>query len=185
MRAKRSTCGELGGVSRSCLRRQLFEQHHRLLLHGRTLGVLERHIEEDALDRRKKLVGTEPQARDGEIERLHVMAERLGRTAKDIAAKLIEQNDQRQPAAGRALPAFELALGGELNVMEKAVSEPFVPSLDAVRRILVAPEPISESSPHVLGVRDDVGKPDFEYLPMAIHGERVAQAPRVRCVIQL
>ena len=88
-------------------------------LHLARLGVLERHIEERALDRRESTVLLLHRTLDAQLERRPVLFERLCRTAIDVAAELVEQQDERQAAARLIGPVFELALRRLLDVVRK------------------------------------------------------------------
>jgi hypothetical protein len=75
-------------------------------------GVLQRHVEEHALDRRQLEVHHAADAIAHQVTRAPVVAECLGGAAIDVPAHLVEQDQHRQPAARRLRPEVQLALGG-------------------------------------------------------------------------
>jgi len=73
------------------------------------LGVLERQIEDAALEQAELVVEARVDAGRRQLQRVRVGGEGLGLSAVDVARELVEQHDQRQPAARARGPVIELA----------------------------------------------------------------------------
>ncbi len=85
------------GEKRSQLGRRLFEQAQvsgdGFFLNVEPLGVLQRHVEKDTLERREGRIGAGLDARERERERRLIGGERAGCPAVGVTRKLIEQQD--------------------------------------------------------------------------------------------
>ena len=128
--------------------------------------MLQRHVEENFLNRAEALVLFLHRALDAELESQPVFRERFGRVAMDVAAKLVDQDYQRKPAFGFFCPVIELAFAGALDVVGEFLfdlmiengifAEPGVHSpIDLRRRKRLFPEPERQdginSQPVVVG----------------------------------
>ena len=91
---------------------QRLEQRAAQFLVGQRLAVLERHVEEQPYAQRKGRGIEAGQREAGDLQRLGVGREGLGRLAMDVPRELVAQQDQRQRAVGRMGPAVERACLG-------------------------------------------------------------------------
>ena len=125
---------------------QRLEQADRLVLVGEVLRMLERQIDEHALDRSKRLVEAAGDQRRARFPRLGIGGERLGRAAMQVAGELVQQDDQRQRAARRLGPVIERAGpgvangGGETRARGVEFGVLLEPHLAVRGRIAVEPE---------------------------------------------
>src|SRR5262245_3740295 len=86
-----------------------FHQRQVAVLIGQRLAMLERQIEEHAIRKRVALIEAARDRLGRDLARPRVAEERLGLAAIDVAAELIEQDEQRQRAIRRGAPAIEAA----------------------------------------------------------------------------
>src|SRR5690606_13582897 len=73
------------------------------------LGVLKRQVEKHSLDGAQGLVITRLQSFQRQLSRPGVVGEGLGSATIDVAGKLVQQQNQRQPSLRRLLPRIELS----------------------------------------------------------------------------
>src|SRR5881275_1159851 len=93
---------------------------HRFLLHLETLGVLQRHVEEDPLHRIERGICPRLHARERERERLLVEIEGACAVPEHVARKLVEDDDQTQAPPRTVGPALELSGCGTLEELADA-----------------------------------------------------------------
>ena len=86
----------------------------RALLDPQRLGMLQRHEVEGLLQRRERLVCAGRRAFHAQLYGLGVAGEGLRCPAPDVAAKLVVQQDQREPAFRFFRPAVQRAFGGPI-----------------------------------------------------------------------
>ncbi|CAM5572757.1 hypothetical protein RLIN73S_03206 [Rhodanobacter lindaniclasticus] len=86
------------------LRVQRLEQFHRTLLQTHVLGMFQRQVGEYPPQRRQRLVETVGQPRQGDALRLDVGDPGARIAAMQVARKLVEQDQQRQPVGGLIRP---------------------------------------------------------------------------------
>jgi len=80
---------------------------------------LQRHVEKHALDRCEAPVFFIHRAFDAELQRQIVLGESLCGVSMDVAAKLIDQNNQSQAAFGFGGPVIELSRARGVNIVAK------------------------------------------------------------------
>src|SRR5205085_1318461 len=93
---------------------------HRFLLHLETLGVLQRHVEEDPLHRIERGICPRLHARERERERLLVEIKGACAAPEHVARKLVEDDDQTQAPPRTVGPALELSGCGTLEELAEA-----------------------------------------------------------------
>lgn len=149
--------------------RECGERHHAALLAIEVLGVLQHQIAEHLPDRRQRACQAVRQAAIEQRLGSGVTGEGFGLAAMDHPGKLVEQDQQRQPAVGRLRPVVQPALqrlGGEpaealagFGILSLAVAEPQVVPLrgDLARRAALAEPPVQQRLPgrRRSGVRPD------------------------------
>jgi hypothetical protein len=85
----------------------------RLVLDARRFGMLQRHVEEDPLDRRQGGIRAVLDAGQAALQRHLVLGKGRRAAAVDVPGELVEQQDERQQAVRAVGPGIELAAGGE------------------------------------------------------------------------
>ena len=101
----------------------------RFLLHLTTLGVLQRHVEEDPLHHVQRRIRARLHSREGERECLRVMRVGARTAAEDVTGKLIEQDDQAQAPPRAVGPGGELAPGRTFEQRAEAHADVLIASL--------------------------------------------------------
>jgi uncharacterized protein (TIGR00369 family) len=119
--------------------------------------VLERHIEEQALDGVQARICAQAYPLLAELACAPVARECAGRPPKDVAGKLIAQQDESESAARGLTPFAESARDGELDF----AAEPPV-DLTIHGRALALAEPELTASCERLGTGDPVCEPEPE-----------------------
>ena len=130
--------------------RESREQFKRALLDRRILGVLERQVEEPALERVERALAARVHDGDRGGERFGVARERPRRVAERVARELVEQQYAGEVAPGFGRPFAERATerrfdgdaeaGPDRRVERGVLAKPF-----AARRVRQRAEPESES----------------------------------------
>jgi hypothetical protein len=72
--------------------------------------VLQRHVEEQPLERRQRRIRRQLHSRESERERLPIRGEGAMRAAEGMAGELIEQQDEREAPPRARFPGRKLAL---------------------------------------------------------------------------
>lgn len=115
---------------------------HRLILVGDTLRMLQRHVEEEPVDRSQLTVIAAGESLEHGPARHGIGGEGADGPTPDVARHLVEQQNQCEPSPRRVLPVIERATGSQLG---KPLESP--PNLRIRRRIVTPPQ-------GCLGLRD-------------------------------
>lgn len=149
--------------------RERGERHHTAFLATEVFGVLQHQIAEHLPDRRQGVCQALRQAAIEQRLGRGIAGEGFGFASMDHPRKLIEQDQQREPAVGRLRPVVQLALqrlGGEpaetlagFVILSLPVAEPQAVALrgDLARRAALAEPPVRQRLPgrRRSGVRPD------------------------------
>jgi hypothetical protein len=111
------------------------EERHAAPLVLQPLAVLERQVQEHALDRPQRAVRALRERAQAPAERERVGRERVRRVAERVAGELVEQHDQREQPARLRGPAVELAAGSGCDRRPEALGD-----LAVDRGVLAPPE---------------------------------------------
>ena len=82
-------------------------------------GVLQRHVEKHLLDGRQPLVFLVHRTFDAELEGKHILRERIGGVAVDVAPELVDQQDQCKAPFRFIRPVIQLATAGAFDIVRE------------------------------------------------------------------
>ena len=151
---------------------------HRFLLHLATLGVLQRHVEEDPLHRIERGICPRLHARERERERLLVEIEGACAAPEHVARKLVEDDDQTQAPPRTVGPALELSGCGTLEELAEARADLLV-ALGGEPEVVLA-EPEGHALVEVLGAERESSEPELADAARLVHGSILTCCGRTR-----
>jgi hypothetical protein len=132
--------------------------------------VLQRHVEEHALDIRQRGVGAGDKPGLDQCCGPGVLRERPRLAAPELARKLVEQQDQCEQAARAGRPGIQRAGRGGFNMGSESTGEKLVTLPADLRRVIAAePHPQAPgqiSGPERIGAEpeiQDVLRPEFRH----------------------